>query len=309
VHDGDKTGQVARVAVCIPAACVDNVHGLVEVIACVEQGHNHDGMVGHDVNDTVKLVIPVFVVNTLPGHVPGLVKCHPFTHILDQHLDQGAYSFFTDDFQPCVNQMVDVLGDECLGFHGGPHHGSEDALAIVADRAGCLGELCRELRLSRAEHGPAINEDLSANLLGNRLAVCLDTAAIRCFDAILQVEEGSVLGGYASASPPKGGLLLDDVVKPGLANLLGGDVLGDAMLHEGLDEGEGAGDVVVSEDGWSLAEAGEMSVDVVTDGAKLSGDGSVRPALERPTKINADELAEHASVHARQVVGGYVGIG
>ena len=58
--------------------------------------------------------------------------------------------------------------------------------------------------------------------------------------------------------------LLDDVVEPGLADILGREVGRDAVVLERADEGEGAGHVVVGDD----QRLAEPLVDVVLDRAR-----------------------------------------
>ena len=64
----------------------------------------------------------------------------------------------------------------------------------------------------------------------------------------LEVQPGSVLGRIAIAAPPQNRAVLDEVVEPGLADVLGGQIRRDAIVLKRTDEGEGAGDVVVGDD-------------------------------------------------------------
>jgi len=70
-----------------------------------------------------------------------------------------------------------------------------------------------------------------------------------------------VLGGIAFAAPPQNSALLNDVVEPALADLLGARTWFNAIVFERADEGEGAGHVAAGDDErlvWPL-------VDVVLD--------------------------------------------
>ena len=117
---------------------------------------------------------------------------------------------------------------------------------------------------------------------------------------LLQAQVGGVLGGVAHAAPPEDRALLDDVVEPGLADLRGRQVAAVAVVGQGAQEGEGAGDVVVGDDqGHVLA-----LVDVVPDLAEFGHDAVVGPAFEGAAEVDADDLAEHAGVDALEIVGG-----
>ena len=88
----------------------------------------------------------------------------------------------------------------------------------------CSASRAASSRLARRDHRPAVDEDLRADLLGDRLAVDRDRAGGGRGDAALQVQPGGVLGRVAVAAPPQDRALLDDVVEPGLADLLGAEV-------------------------------------------------------------------------------------
>ncbi len=66
------------------------------------------------------------------------------------------------------------------------------------------------------------------------------------------------------------------------------------MILERADEGERPGDVVVGDDQRTV----ETLVDIVLDRPELVDDPLIRPALERPAEIDADQLAEHGGVGA-----------
>jgi hypothetical protein len=84
------------------------------------------------------------------------------------------------------------------------------------------------------------------------------------------------------------------------ADLAGGEAGGVAVVRQGADEGERAGDVVVGDDEGDAA----LLVDVVVHLAQLAHDLLVAPALEGAAQVHADDLTEHAGVDALLVVGG-----
>ena len=91
--------------------------------------------------------------------------------------------------------------------------GGVDGLAIVADLAARRARSAARFGIAGVEHGPAIDEDLGADLLGHHLAVQRDGAARRGRDAGLHAQVGRVLGGVAETAPPQDGPVLDEIVR------------------------------------------------------------------------------------------------
>jgi hypothetical protein len=70
-----------------------------------------------------------------------------------------------------------------------------------------------------------------------------------------------MLRGYTTSGPPEDCPVLNHVVEPSLADLLRGDILGNAMLLESADKLKGARNIVVSDDKRLV----EMVIDVVSN--------------------------------------------
>src|SRR4029079_10499012 len=107
-----------------------------------------------------------------------------------------------------------------------------------------------------------------------------------------ETKVGGVLRGETHATPPQDALVFDDVVEPVLAEVFVVDVHVATRVFDGANEGERAGDVVVGYDQGYLAVVGDEPIDE----APAFGDATLRPALERPSHINANHLAENAGV-------------
>ena len=75
--------------------------------------------------------------------------------------------------------LLDVVLDKGLRLHGGEHLGAVDGFAVVADAAGAAGQVGGQLGVAGRDHGPAVDEDLGADLFGHDLAVEGDRAAAR----------------------------------------------------------------------------------------------------------------------------------
>ena len=103
-----------------------------------------------------------------------------------------------------------------------------------------------------------------------------------------------MFGRIAVAAPPENRALLDDIVEPGLTDLLGGKVRPRAVVLERADEGERSRDVVVGHDQRAI----EALMHVIFDRPELSDDALIGPVLERPAEVDADQLAEHGGVGA-----------
>ena len=168
----------------------------------------------------------------------------------------------------------------------------------MADAAGAPGQIGREFRVARRHQSPAVNEDLRADLLGDYLAVELDRAAQGRFNPLLQAQISRVLGGVAHAAPPEHGLLFDQIIQPGLADLRRRNLRVVAVIFQGADEGECAGDVVIGDD----QRHSQAIMHVVVDLAQALADGFVGPAFKGAAQVHADDLTQDAGVYAFQIV-------
>src|SRR5262249_48345802 len=146
---------------------------------------------------------------------------------------------------------------------------------------------------------PAIDENLSADLLRDHLPIHFDRSAVRRGNPALQIEPRRVLGGVAVAAPPQDCAALDEIVEPCFPDLARRDLSAGPVILERPDEGEGPGDIVVSDDEWAV----QPLVNIVLDRTELAHDPLVRPPLERSAKVYANELAEHGGVSALAIVG------
>ena len=127
-----------------------------------------------------------------------------------------------DDREPGIEQVVDVGRAKASASIAAQSMAACTDFAVVADA-----------RLPAARVAPRARGWPGATIAQPSMKICapicsatvLPLVAIeprgRRRDAALQVEPGGVLGGIADAAPPEDRALLDDVVEPGLADLLG----------------------------------------------------------------------------------------
>src|SRR4051812_8400104 len=66
---------------------------------------------------------------------------------------------------------------------------------------------------------PAVDEDLAADLLGDRRAVGCDGPRLRRWNPGFEIAVGRVLGRNAKATPPEHAVLLASIVQPSAADL------------------------------------------------------------------------------------------
>ena len=197
-----------------------------------------------------------------------------------------------------IQQAVEIGLDESLRFHRRDHLGRDHGFAVVADPPG-LRRQCRcFFRVARADHAPAVDEDLRPDLFGHHPPVERHRAALRRGDALLEPQVGGVLGGIAQPAPPQDRLVLDDVVQPGAPDLFAAQVVAAGVVLERADEGERAGDVVVGDDQGLI----QALVHVIPDLAQLRRDAFVAPAFKRPAQVDADHLAQHARIHPFEII-------
>ncbi len=202
-----------------------------------------------------------------------------------------------------MQKPLHVVLDKGLCLHCRKQLRGMNRLAIMADKRGLFGEIGRLLRVARAHHRPAVDEDLRPDLLGHGLAVQRDGAAAWRGNAGLQAQVGRVLGRAADAAPPEDRTFLDDVVQPGLSDLLGGQLARITIVGERARKGEGACDVVVGDDELMVAQRHVAAVvDVVVDRPEFPEGAFVGPTLEGAAEIDADQLAEDAGIDAFGIV-------
>src|SRR5690606_35188699 len=85
-----------------------------------------------------------------------------------------------------VDQLVEVAFDKGLRFDGGHHLSGVDGLSVVADASRPPGKVGGQLRIAGADHAPAVDKDLRADLFGDDLSVELGGAALGSGDAPLE---------------------------------------------------------------------------------------------------------------------------
>ena len=295
VLDAQQAADVAGVAVGVPTAGVDDHQTLLEIVVPVQQRVDDEGVVGHHVAIAAILVVPVLSGNQFPALAPVRFLLVPLAQFVDHPIDHAVAGNERDGR---VNQLVQVVLDKGLGFHGRHHLGPIDGFAAVGDHGGLGGQPGRAFRVARSDQGPAVNEDLGTNLLGHHLAVGLDRAAVRPVDAALEAQVGRVLGRVAEPAPPEDGAFLDQVVEPGAADVACGQILLEVVVLHRPHKGERPRNVVVGNHQRHVQHV----VHVVVDLAQVLIDHLDGPTFEGASQIDADNLAQHARVDALGVV-------
>ena len=207
--------------------------------------------------------------------------------------------------RPDVDQMIDIGGEEGLGLHRRQQFGGVDRLAVMADAACGFGEFGRQPRLARRDQRPAVDEDLRADLLGDRLPVGGDRAGKRRRDAAFEVQPGRMFGRIAVAAPPQDRAL--STIE--LSHVL---PISSAVRSAVTPCSASARTKVkVPDTSSSVTTSGafEAVMDVIFDRSELLHDALIGPAFEWPAEIDADQLAEDAGVDAFEIVGGNMAIG
>ena len=234
----------------------------------------------------------------LPKRRPPIIAVRgcPPAHIADQPRD---HALFRDQGGRRVQQGVQVRLDEGLRHHRRNHLRAVDRLAVVRDARGQPRKMGGFGRVAGADHPPAVYEDLRPDLLGDDLSVGGDAPAVRRFEARLQPQERRVLARHAPAAPPQNSPVLDDGVKPPVADLCRRQGRVVPVLGQGAHKRKGPRDVIIGDDKGRA----QSLVDVIVHLAQFALDLLVGPALNRPAEINADDLSEDACIDARLIVG------
>ena len=209
VLDAHQAADIARVAIGIPAAGIDDHQRTLEVVIAIKHREDHQAVIGHHVAVAAINVVAITLCQQLAPFAPVRLLGMPFADVVDHGVDDRVLG---DDRLTRVDELVDVGFDEGLRFHGRQALRAIDRLAAVADAARPACQVRRQLRIARRHHGPAVDEDLRADLLGDYLAIQADRAALGRLITLLQPQISGVLGGIAHAAPPEHGLLFDQVV-------------------------------------------------------------------------------------------------
>src|SRR5579883_392913 len=203
------------------------------------------------------LIVAVARLDPLTGLAPIRILPTPSANVRDERGDGAVPRNLR---QADLEQMIDVAGDEGLRLHRRPELGGVDSCAVMADPRRLLGEARGEGRLARRDHGPSVDENLRADLLGDSAPIRRHRAARRRSEAALQIEPGGMLRRIAIAAPPEDRALLDNVIQPSLADFGCAEIGLGAVVLELANEGERPGNVVVRDD--------QRAVELVMDDRK-----------------------------------------
>ena len=283
-----QAADVAGVAVRVPARARRDGQAALEVGAAHQQRHQHRQVVGHHRAVAGVAVVAVLALDPVAHLAPVPGRRTAVAH----RRHQPAQHRVPDESQPLLQQAPGVRLLEGQRLQHRQELRAVDGDAVVADAGG----LARQPRGARRRSGigqrPPVGEDLRANLLRHRAAVQGDRTAGRRRVSLPQPQPGGVLGGAAHAAPPQDGLVLDDVVEPGLADLARAQGRIVTVVLQRPEENERARQVVVRHD----QRHAHLVVDEVGDLAETFPDRRVAPALHRAPQVDADQLAEHAGV-------------
>src|SRR5690606_31572800 len=99
--DPEEATAVARVAVRIPAARVDDTEGFEEVVLAVEEAEDDQAVVGHHVAVAGVVIVPVLRRQKLPRPAPITCLSRPLTDLADHARNGGV---LRDEREADLNQ-------------------------------------------------------------------------------------------------------------------------------------------------------------------------------------------------------------
>ena len=239
-----QAAHVAGIAVGVPAGARRDAQAAPEVVAAEQQRHQHRQVVGHHRTVAGVAVVAVLALDPVAHLAPVAGSGAALAH--GRH--QPAQLPVADQAQPPLQQASGIRLAECQRLQHGQKLGAVDRDAVVAHRGGGACQPCGPLGCARIGQRPAVDEDLRTDLLRHRPAVQRDRAAGWRRMPLVQAQPGGVLGGAAHPAPPQDGLVLDDVVEPGVADPARVQRRVVAVVLQGAKEHEGAGQIVVGHD-------------------------------------------------------------
>jgi len=162
--DAHQAAHVPRVAVRIPAGGVHDTECTGKVIPAVQEGHDDEGMVRHHVAVASVAVIAVMGGDLGPAGVPIIVASMPGADVLHQAADERVRR---QHAQADIQQPMHIALDKGLSFQRCKELRRVDRRAVVRDGGRAPRQVSRTLGVAGSDHGPAIDEDLRADLLGD----------------------------------------------------------------------------------------------------------------------------------------------
>ena len=115
-------------------------------------------------------------------------------------------------------------------------------------RTGEFGNFVSSFWVSGIYQAPGIDENLSPNLFSNGASVQFDGATEWSFDSCCQPPPSGVFGRSSDPAPPEDGFIFYNIIEPGLADLLCGEVGRASPVREGTEKSKGAGDIIIGQD-------------------------------------------------------------
>ena len=102
-----------------------------------------------------------------------------------------------------VDQLIYIGGLKGFGDRGAHKPGTPYTVSVVRDAGGRLAIVRGTLRIAGIDEAPGVDEDLSADLLGENRAVLLDGAGGGGGDAAFQIQVGGMFRADSVSSPPE----------------------------------------------------------------------------------------------------------
>ena len=295
-HAHDRA-DVAHVAVRVPAAHVADVQRAVEIAAAADHREHHHRRVGDDVAGSRIAVVAPMAAHMLERRAPvGGIRFADGAHVPGH---PGVFAVGGNAGKRRVENFAHALCGKRRGNGRRDELPAVNSVAAMAHRRGLSGVFRRKLRPSGQHEAPGVDENLTADLLGDGRAVLGDGAGARRGNARAQVQIGRVLGGLAVAAPPVKAVLIGRVVQPRLRNLVRREVAGISRVVQRADEQHRPVGVVVRGEQVVIHH---IAVQLAVHLPNLV----VCPALDGRAVAHADELAQPSGIAALNIVPGHL---
>ena len=233
-------------------------------------------------------LITIFRIQILPYLPPVRFLSANAAHIRNHFLKNWVLYIRAS----AVQKYIYILLRKCHGLKGSKMAGRLKGNPIMAD-AGCLPHQAdRQIRIIRTRHSNGVNKNLRPNLLRQCGSVRLKGSAFRRIHTIFQIQERRMFRRPSQPAPPQYRFVFYDIVKPCIAERLGGKFPVIPIVLQRPEKRECSRNIIIRYNQRYPC----FFVDIVFDFIKCFPDFMIAPSLYRTPQVDANDFAQHSRV-------------
>ena len=216
-------GHVAHVAVGVPSASVADLNSVREIAFSVQQRQNHHCRVRDDVTVPGISVIPVMRRDVIHAELPAfgvqVIKIH------DLAGDGAVYAGGRQVGKAFPQNSADILFHKGITDAGRNEHAAVHPFTVMGNTGSFPRQFRGQVRISRGNQSPGVNENLSADLLRDHGSVLHNASALRRRNPRFQIHKGGMFSRNAVSAPPEKTVSCGHIIQDCLRHVLRDKVL------------------------------------------------------------------------------------